>query len=125
MSSGGPYRPVPECESHHDPWPLDPAMIGTTDALPGYRSLRALGIVHGVGREEHTAGFQLGVAVDSRSVASYEAASDAALRVIMSRAVALGANAIVGVRFEATAWADGYPAVLAYGTAVRVEIDGG
>jgi len=105
-----------------DAWPLDPAMVSTTHELPGYRVLRGLGVVHGVGREEHPAGMQLGVAIDQRMVQSYESAWVVALRTVMARAVALGANAIVGVRYEVTAWADGYPAVLAYGTAVRVEV---
>jgi uncharacterized protein YbjQ (UPF0145 family) len=39
---------------------------------------------------------------------------------MMARAVVLGANAVVGVRCEVAP--HGLPAVVAYGTAVRVEV---
>lgn len=99
-------------------------MVSTTDAIAAHRVLRSLGIVQGVGRQSHEGGgLALGVALDARLVEGYETAFGSALRSMMQHALAVGANAIVGVRCEVTAWADGVPAVVAYGTAVRVEVE--
>jgi uncharacterized protein YbjQ (UPF0145 family) len=40
---------------------------------------------------------------------------------MMEHAQAVGANAVVGMRYDATEFAQGATEVLAYGTAVRLE----
>jgi uncharacterized protein YbjQ (UPF0145 family) len=43
---------------------------------------------------------------------------------MLTHAAELGANALVGIRYDANEVAAGVTEVLAYGTAVRVEADG-
>jgi uncharacterized protein YbjQ (UPF0145 family) len=51
-----------------------------------------------------------------------ERARDDAHRLMVDHAGQLGANAIIGVRYDATEIADGVTEVLAYGTAVYTEV---
>ena len=49
-----------------------------------------------------------------------EAARDEAFQRMVAHAQTLGADAIIGMRYDATEFADGVTEVLAYGTAVKV-----
>src|SRR5687768_15683573 len=100
----------------------------TTFDLPGYRVARSLGMVRGI-------------VVRSRSVIGNFAASlqtifggnitiytrlceqtrDEAFRQMITHAAQLGANAVIGVRYDATEIGTGITEVLCYGTAVHVE----
>jgi uncharacterized protein YbjQ (UPF0145 family) len=102
---------------------MDPAYVTTLDALPGFRVARALGLVHGVGKQAD-GGMKLGVAVDTRLSAACDEARAVAVAAMMRAALAVGGHAIVGVRYELSAWVDGAPVFLAYGTAVAVEAGG-
>ena len=107
---------------------LDYRNITTTFELPGYRIIQSLGVV-------------LGITVRSRSVLGTIGANLQTLRggnismwtemcnqarqeaydLMAQHAAALGANAVVGVRYDANEVSDGVTEVLAYGTAVVVE----
>ena len=50
-----------------------------------------------------------------------EKARQDAFRLLLEHAAELGANAVIGVRYDANEVAQGVTEVLAYGTAVRVE----
>ncbi len=54
-----------------------------------------------------------------------EQARQDAFRIMVDHARALRANAVVGMRYDATEIGQGVTEVLAYGTAVRVEPDQG
>ena len=47
-----------------------------------------------------------------------------AFRIMLEHAAQIGANAVIGMRYDATEIARGATEVLAYGTAVVVEADG-
>lgn len=98
---------------------MDPARVTTLAELPGFAIKRALGVVHGMGKPRD-AGLKLGVAIDHHLPAQYEEARMMGLAAIMQAALGVGANAVVGLRYELSTWADGVPIVLAYGTAVEV-----
>ncbi len=80
-------------------------LVTTTFELPGYRVVRSLGVVRGI-------------VVRSRSVFGTIGAS---LQTLFGGNITLGANAIVGARYDATEIMQGVTEVLAYGTAVVVE----
>jgi len=73
--------------------------VTTAQDLPGYRIKRSLGVVRGI-------------TVRSRSIIGTIGAS---LQTIV------GANAVIGARYDATEIMNGVTEVLAYGTAVEVE----
>ena len=57
-------------------------------------------------------------------VANVRTAREDALQIMLRHAQELGANAIIAMRYDATEVANGVTEVLAYGTAVLVEITG-
>lgn len=100
-------------------------LIVTTESIPGYRIRSVLGEVHGaIGRSRNA--YREGlrslnrerVPDPSRTLAhDRDLAIDRAAR----RAVELGANAIVGMRFDHRDVTAGTVEICAYGTAVVVE----
>jgi uncharacterized protein YbjQ (UPF0145 family) len=80
----------------------------TTFDLPGYRVAKSFGVVRGI-------------IVRSRSVIGNLGASEDAFNLMLTHAGQLGANAVIGVRYDATEIAAGITEVLCYGTAVYVE----
>ncbi len=78
--------------------PIPHAMTTTALTLDGYRSTKSLGVVRGV-------------TVRSRSRAE-------AFELLLEHAQELGANAVVGIRYDATEVMTGVTEVLCYGTAV-------
>ncbi|SNT26862.1 Uncharacterized conserved protein YbjQ, UPF0145 family [Granulicella rosea] len=94
--------------------PINPALVVTTDALPGYRIVRSLGTAEGVAVSVFTgmfAGGQSAIVFDSMRQAFLD---------MLGRAGAQGANAIVGMRYTMPS-GDEERIVIAYGTAVVVE----
>ena len=98
-------------------------MIVTTDEIPGREIEEVLGIVMAnsvrakhLGRDimagfRNIAGGEIKLLAESRELA---------MRRMSERAEAMGANAIVGVRFITAGIASGASEILAYGTAVRI-----
>ncbi|MDZ7630560.1 MAG: YbjQ family protein [Gemmatimonadaceae bacterium] len=105
-------------------------MTSTSFTIEGYRVTRTLGIVRGiVVRSRSILGTGLGslqtilggnISVFTRLC---EQTRGEAFDMMVSHAGHLGANAVIGVRYDATEIMKGVTEVLCYGTAVFVEPD--
>lgn len=100
----------------------------TTFELPGYRVLRSLGVVRGIIVRSRSIVGNIGASLQSLvggNITIYtslcERAREDAFNQMLTHAGELGANAIIGVRYDATEVAPGITEVLCYGTAVFVE----
>ncbi len=107
---------------------MNPAMVTTTFGLPGVRVARNLGVVRGITvRSRSVVGNMVGglQTIFGGNITVYtelcEHARQEAFDFMMQHADAMGANAIIGVRYDANEVMDGVTEVLAYGTAVVVE----
>ncbi len=112
------------------PLALDPAMVTSAFTLPGYRLVRSLGIVRGLTVRSASFGGQIAAAFQSlaggtiRTMTTVcEHARTEAYLMTVEHAAQLGANAIVGFGYDTTEIAQGMTEVLAYGTAVIVEVE--
>jgi uncharacterized protein YbjQ (UPF0145 family) len=99
-----------------------------TFELPNYRVVRSLGVVRGITVRSRSllgtigAGFQTIVGGNISLLTELcEQSRAEAFELMMSHAEAMGANAIVAVRYDATEIMKGVTEVLCYGTAVVVE----
>ena len=103
-------------------------MVTTAFELPGYKIVQNLGVVRGIIVRSRSivanigAGLQtlIGGNIKAWTRLCEETRSDA-FDVMIQHASELGANAIVGARYDATEVMSGATEVLAYGTAVVVE----
>ena len=100
----------------------------TTFDLPGFRVVKSHGVVRGiVVRSRSVIGnFGAGIqAIFGGNITLYsdlcERAREDAFNLMLTHAGQLGANAVIGVRYDATEIAPGITEVLCYGTAVFVE----
>ncbi len=107
---------------------LNASMATTTFDLHGYRIAAYLGVVRGITVRSRSALGQFAAGVQQifgGNITIYtelcEHARAEAFELMMQHAAQMGANAIVGVRYDANEVTDGVTEVLAYGTAVRVE----
>jgi uncharacterized protein YbjQ (UPF0145 family) len=107
---------------------MEPRMTTTTFDLHGYRVTRSLGVVRGVTVRSRGLGGQIAAGLRSigggkihEYVALCEETRKEAFDLMLKHAEALGGNAIIGVRYDATELAENMTEVLAYGTAVVVE----
>jgi uncharacterized protein YbjQ (UPF0145 family) len=104
----------------------------TAFELPGYRTARCFGVVRGIIVRSRSIVGNIGASIQSffgGNISLYtslcEQARDDAFRQMLSHAAELGANAVVGVRYDATEISPGITEVLCYGTAVYVEVAAG
>ena len=104
------------------------AMVTTAMELPGRRIVRNLGVVRGIVVRSRSIVGNIGAALQSLvggNITLYtelcEKARDDAYRLMLQHAAEQGANAVVGMRYDANEVADGITEVLAYGTAVVVD----
>ncbi len=103
-------------------------LLTNIEVLPGKRVLQHLGLVQGsTVRAKHAgkdimAGFKN---VFGGELGSYtellQESRDEALKRMQEQAAAIGANAVINIRFSTSAIAAGASEILAYGTAVVVE----
>jgi uncharacterized protein YbjQ (UPF0145 family) len=100
----------------------------TTFELPGYRVAKSFGVVRGIIVRSRSVVGNLGASIQSifgGNITLYsslcERAREDAFNLMLTHAGELGANAVVGVRYDATEVAPGITEVLCYGTAVSVE----
>jgi len=107
---------------------MDPALISTTFTIEGYRVVRQLGLVRGiVVRSRSIIGNFLGglQSLFGGNITIYtrlcERARADTYEAMLAHARDLGANAVIGVRYDATEIMTGLTEVLCYGTAVVVE----
>ena len=100
----------------------------TTFELPGYRIVKSFGIVRGIIVRSRSIIGNIGAGLQSLfggNISLYtsmcERAREDAFNDMISHAGQLGANAVIGVRYDATEISAGITEVLCYGTAVYVE----
>src|SRR4051812_23402750 len=100
----------------------------TAFELAGHRVVRSLGVVRGIVVRSRSIIGNFGAAIQSifgGNISLYtslcERARDDAFRQMLAHAAELGANAVVGVRYDANEVTPGITEVLCYGTAVFVE----
>ncbi|MEB0261555.1 MULTISPECIES: YbjQ family protein [unclassified Mucilaginibacter] len=107
---------------------MDISLITTSTGLDGYKVVKHLGVVRGItvrsrsvignfaGGIQSLFGGRLSVYVEL-----CENAREEAYHLLIQHAQAIGANAIIGMRYDANEVMQGITEVLAYGTAVVVE----
>ena len=107
---------------------VSPQMVTTAFDLTGYRIVRNLGVVRGIVVRSRNIfaniGASLQTLVGGNITAWTRLCEDTrrdAFEIMVQHATELGANAIIGARYDATEIMSGATEVLAYGTAVIVE----
>lgn len=107
---------------------IDAKMVTTALDLPGYRVVRSLGVVRGIVVRSRSIVGNIGATLQTLlggNITIYtelcEKARADAHRLMVEHADELGANGIIGVRYDANEIAPGVTEVLAYGTAVNLE----
>ena len=110
---------------------MNHAFTTTAFALDGYRVAKTLGVVRGIVVRSRSivgnigAGFQtlFGGNISLYTNLCERTRSDA-FELMLKHAQQLGANAVIGIRYDATEVMAGVTEVLCYGTAVIVESTG-
>jgi uncharacterized protein YbjQ (UPF0145 family) len=104
-----------------------PMIVSTMNDLPGYRVDEVLGEVTGLTVRSRNVGAQLGAGLKSivggelkGLTKQLQQSRDEAKQRLIEAAEALGANAILAMRFDSDEVGTGYQELVAYGTAVRV-----
>ncbi|MGH7951828.1 MAG: YbjQ family protein [Limisphaerales bacterium] len=100
----------------------------TAFELAGYRVTKSFGVVRGIIVRSRSIIGNFGASIQSifgGNITLYtnlcERAREDAFNKMLSHAGELGANAVIGVRYDATEIAQGITEVICYGTAVYVE----
>lgn len=103
----------------------------TAFELPGYRVVKCFGVVRGIVVRSRSVIGNLAAGLQSLvggNISLYtslcERAREDAFSQMIAHAGDLGANAVIGVRYDATEISPGITEVLCYGTAVHVEPQG-
>ncbi len=103
-------------------------IVSTTNELQGFRVVRYLGLVRGLTVRSRSvvgtigAGFQSVVGGRITLFTSLaEKSREEAYQLMTEHAVAMGANAVLAMRYDTNEITQGITEVLAYGTAVLVE----
>jgi uncharacterized protein YbjQ (UPF0145 family) len=117
-----PYQPVTS--------QMDHSLVTSAFTLPGYKLVRNFGMVRGIIVRSRSlvgnigAGFQqlFGGNITLYTELCERARTDA-YELMMQHAQQLGANAVVGVRYDTTEITAGVTEVICYGTAVTVAPD--
>jgi uncharacterized protein YbjQ (UPF0145 family) len=107
---------------------MNASMVTTAFGFPNYRVTRNLGVVRGITvRSRSFVGNMVGSlqTMIGGNITIYtelcEHARGEAFELMMQHATAMGANAVIGMRYDANDVMDGVTEVLAYGSAVVVE----
>ena len=103
-------------------------MVTTAFELPGYHVVKTLGLVRGITVRSRSILGTIGAALQTivgGNITLFETmceqTREQALDLMMEHALERGANAVIGVRYDATDVMQGVTEVIAYGTAVQVE----
>src|SRR5438445_10768695 len=106
---------------------MNPAMTTTAFELDGYRIVKNFGVVRGIIVRSRSIFGTIGASLQTLVGGNITILTDLcektrqeALDLMLQHAGQLGANAVVGVRYDATEIMQGVTEVLAYGTAVVV-----
>lgn len=107
---------------------LTPEMTTTTFELSGYRVVKNLGLVRGITVRSRSIFGTIGGSLQTLlggNISLFtnlcEKTREEAFEMMMKHAGEHGANAVIGVRYDATELMQGVSEVLCYGTAVVVE----
>lgn len=107
---------------------LDPHLTTTAFTLDGYRIVRTLGVVRGITVRSRSVFGTIGATLQTIAGGNItmftrlcESAREEAFNVLLVHAEEVGANALIGVRYDAGELMSGVTEVLCYGTAVVVE----
>ena len=103
-------------------------MVTTAFELPGHQIVSNLGVVRGIVVRSRSVIGSIGASLQTivgGNITIFaemcEQARADAYRIMLEHAAEIGANAIIGMRYDANEIMDGVTEVLAYGTAVVVE----
>jgi uncharacterized protein YbjQ (UPF0145 family) len=109
--------------------PIDPKLVTAAFEIPGSRITKNLGVVRGIVVRSRSIIGNVGASLQTLlggNITIYtemcERARADAHQLMLDHAATLGANAIIGVRYDANEITAGVTEVLTYGTAVYVEI---
>ncbi|HZQ46513.1 MAG TPA: YbjQ family protein [Verrucomicrobiae bacterium] len=104
------------------------ALTTTAFEIPGYRITKSFGVVRGIIVRSRSIVGNFGASIQSLfggNISIYtslcERAREDTFQLMLAHAGQLGANAVIGVRYDATEIAPGITEVLCYGTAVFIE----
>ena len=107
---------------------IQPTHVTTAFDLAGYRIVRTCGVVRGIVVRSRSIVGTIGASLQTLvggNISLYtelcETARADAFERMLEHAAQAGANALIGVRYDANEIAPGVTEVLAYGTAVAVE----
>jgi uncharacterized protein YbjQ (UPF0145 family) len=107
---------------------IQPANVTTAFELHGFTVKRSLGLVRGITVRSRSIFGTLGGTLQTfvgGNITAFtklcEKTREEALELMMAHAAEMGANAVIGMRYDANEVMDGVTEVLAYGTAVHVE----
>ena len=107
---------------------MNHAMTTTTFDLPGYRVTKNLGVVRGITVRSRSIFGTIGGALQTLAGGNIslftelcEKTRAEAFEMMTGHAEQLGANAVVGVRYDATELMQGVTEMVCYGTAVVVQ----
>jgi uncharacterized protein YbjQ (UPF0145 family) len=102
--------------------------VTTAFELPGHRVVLNLGVVRGIVVRSRSLLGSIGAGLQTLfggNITLYtqlcERARDDAYELMLRHAREVGANAVIGVRYDATEVGPGITEVLAYGTAVKID----
>jgi uncharacterized protein YbjQ (UPF0145 family) len=109
---------------------MDHSKTSTSFDIKGYRIIRNLGVVRGILVRSRSIFGSIGASLQTLVGGNItilselcEKTREEAFDIMMKHGETLGANAIIGVRYESTEILQGVTEVLCYGTAVVVEED--
>ena len=107
---------------------MDATMTTTTFEIEGRKVVRSLGVVRGITVRSRSIFGTIGGALQTLAGGNItlftelcEKTRSEAFAMMLQHAAHAGANAVIGVRYDATEVMDGVTEVLCYGTAVVVE----
>jgi uncharacterized protein YbjQ (UPF0145 family) len=108
--------------------PVEHAFTTTAFTLEGYRIVRTLGVVRGIMVRSRSIFGSIGGALQtlvggniSLFTSLCERTRSEAFELMLEHAQQMGANAVIGIHYDATEVMNGVTEVLCYGTAVVVE----
>jgi uncharacterized protein YbjQ (UPF0145 family) len=115
-------------EANKEQFLIDPALTTTTFNLEGYRVVKQLGVVRGIIVRSRSLFGTIGGALHTLVGGNItlftelcEKTREEAFEMMITHAVEIGANAVIGIRYDATELMSSVTEVLCYGTAVVVE----
>ncbi len=108
---------------------MDKRFITTAFSFEGYKVVNSLGIVRGITVRSRSIVGNIGAGIQSifgGNISLYtelcEKARQEAFDIMVQHAEQVGANAIIGIRYDANEVSNGITEVLCYGTAVIIDV---